>query len=102
MEQYWYWIATTAIGLMIGALGFFLKRTLSELEKKVERSESASSGRSVLMEKRLEKLEDRFDNLLKEMPDKYASRDDMIRMNQGLEYRLDKIQDTLMDIKRGA
>ena len=104
MEQYGFWVTTTVVALMISGLGFFLKRTLSELEKKIERSESATTGRFEGLEKRLDKQEERFDAMIKDLPKQYAYRDDLIRMSQGIDSRLDKIQDSLISLirKEGA
>lgn len=98
MEQYQFWVATTVIGLMIGALGFFLKRTLTEVERKIERSERSNKERFEALEKRVEKQDERFDQLVQGLPTKYAYRDDLIRMSQNIEGKLDRIQDLLMGL----
>lgn len=102
MEQYTYWLITGIIGLMIGALGWFIKRTVSDLEAKITRTETTNQGRFESIEKRIEKQEERFDRMIKDLPKTYAYRDDLIRMTQNIDGRLDKIQDTLMELKRGT
>lgn len=101
MEQYGYWVVTGAVGLMVGALAWFLKRTLAELESKITRSETATKSRFEGLEKRIDKQDERFDQMVKDLPKTYAYRDDLIRMTQNLDARLDKIQDILMDLRKG-
>lgn len=96
------WIATTVIGLMITALGWFIKRMVSELEKKIERSDAANKERFEALEKRIEKQDERMDQMVKDLPRTYALRDDLIRMTQAIEARLDKIHDLLMNNKGGT
>ena len=102
MEQYGVWITTTVVTLMIGGLGFFMKKTLADIEKKIEKNESATAGRLGIIEKRQDKQDERFDAMVKELPKQYAYRDDLIRMSQAIESRLDRIQDILMSQQRGA
>lgn len=102
MEQYGYFIATTVIGLMIGALGWFLQRMVKEIDQKLDRSDNANKDRFDSLEKRVNKQEERFDQMIKDLPKTYAYRDDLLRMMQAIEGRLDKQQDLLMDIKRGG
>lgn len=101
MEQYTYWIVTTILGLMIGALGWLIKKLIGDLETKIARSEASTSKRLEQLEKRVDKGDERFDALIKDLPQKYAYRDDLIRMSQTIEARLDRIQDILLDIKGG-
>lgn len=99
MEQYGFWITTTAIGLMIAALGYFLKRTLGELERKIERSEATTKERFEALEKRIEKQDERFDGLIRDLPTKYAYRDDLIRMTQNIESGMDRIRDGVDNLR---
>ena len=99
MQQVGFWIVTTVAGLMIGALGWFVKRTVSEMEGLVGRSDAANKERFLSIEKRAEKQGERYDAMVSDLPTKYAMRDDLIRMNRNIESRLDKIQDLIMDLK---
>lgn len=98
--QYIFWIATTVIGLMIAALAWFIKRLVSELEAKIARTEKANGERMDALEKRMEKQEDRYDNLLKQLPEKYALRDDLIRLAQNISAEIGSLRDLIINALR--
>lgn len=95
MDQLVYWIATTVLGLMIGALGWFIKRLIDGQKKEMEalRAEVQSSMRQT--NGRIDKLEDKLQETIESMPYKYTMREDFIRSVSGLEQKLDKILEKL-------
>ena len=97
MEQYAHWIVTTAVGLMVAALAWFIKRLVAELEEKIERSERATGARMDALDKRMSRQEDRYDTLLTQLPEKYALRDDLIRMTQNIEGQLSQIRELIVN-----
>lgn len=97
MEQYAHWIVTTAVGLMVAALAWFIKRLVTELEEKIERSERATGARMDALDKRMGRQEDRYDTLLTQLPEKYALRDDLIRMTQNIEGQLSQIRELIVN-----
>ena len=97
MEQYAHWIVTTAVGLMVAALAWFIKRLVAELEEKIERSERATGARMDALDKRMGRQEDRYDTLLTQLPEKYALRDDLIRMTQNIEGQLSQIRELIVN-----
>lgn len=94
--QYSFWVLTTAVGLMIAALAWFIKRLVGELEAKIARSEKTTCERMDALEKRIDRQDDRYDDLLKQLPEKYALRDDLIRMAQNIESQLSQIRDLII------
>jgi len=101
MDQYSFWVVTSVIGLMIAALAWFMKRLVSELEAKIARSEKANRERMDALEKRIDRQDDRYDQLLTQLPEKYALRDDLIRMTQNIEAQLSRIRDLIINGFRG-
>jgi flagellar biosynthesis/type III secretory pathway M-ring protein FliF/YscJ len=95
--QYAYWIVTFAVGLMVAALAWFIRRLIAELENKIERSEKATGERMDALEKRMNRQEDRYDVLLTQLPEKYALRDDLIRMTQNIEAQLSQIRELIVN-----
>jgi DNA repair ATPase RecN len=95
--QYAYWIITGAVGLMVAALAWFIKRLVAELESKIERSEKTTCERMDALEKRMDKQEERYDRLLTQLPEKYALRDDLIRMTQNIESQLSQIRELIVN-----
>ena len=96
-SQYAYWIVTFAVGLMVAALAWFIKRLVAELESKIERSEKTTGERMDVLEKRMDRQEDRCDQLLTQLPEKYALRDDLIRMTQNIEAQLSQIRELIVN-----
>ena len=95
--QYAYWIVTFAVGLMVAALAWFIRRLIAELEGKIERSEKQTGERMDALEKRMNRQEDRYDMLLTQLPEKYALRDDLIRMTQNIEAQLSQIRELIVN-----
>jgi len=95
--RYAYWVVTTAVGLMVAALAWFIRRLIAELESKIERSEKVTGERMDALEKRMSRQEDRYDMLLTQLPEKYALRDDLIRMTQNIEAQLSQIRELIVN-----
>ena len=96
-SEYVYWVVTGAVGLMVGTLAWFIRRLIADLEAKIERGEKATRDRMDALEKRMEKQEERYDRLLTLLPDKYALRDDLIRMSQNIEAQLGQIRELIVN-----
>lgn len=87
MQDPWImWIIQTVTMLGVGALGFFLKQTLSALRNDIARAE-----------KRIDMLEAKFERL----PYDYTTKEDFIRAVSGFETKLDKLFDKVNELKRG-
>ena len=95
--QYAHWVVTSAVGLMVAALAWFIKRLVTELEEKIERSEKATGARMDALDRRMGRQEDRYDMLLTQLPEKYALRDDLIRMTQNIEAQLSQIRELIVN-----
>jgi len=89
------WIIQIAIGLVIGVLGFFMKRTLTQIERQFEQQKSETDKKISDQQNRTEKLEEKLNTFIGNMPFQYTLRDDFIRAFAGLENKLDKILDQL-------
>jgi len=88
MEGWAGWIIQIVTTLAVGIIGFFIKRTLSHLEKASEQQG-----------KRLDKLEDDYHKTLEALPLNYVLRDDFIRTVARLDDKLDKILDKISELK---
>ncbi|MFW5435223.1 hypothetical protein [Paenibacillus apiarius] len=82
----WNWILQTATMLGIGAIGFFLKTTLSEVKQQI-----ASSA------KRVDGIEKELKELKSDLPFIYVTREDYIRTMNNVDKKLDKIHDTMIE-----
>lgn len=66
--------------LVVGALTFFLKKTLSSLEKADEKNAA-----------KIAEVEDKLNDLKADLPLVYVTREDYIRVMNRVEEKLDKI-----------
>ncbi|BFH11103.1 hypothetical protein J6TS7_21730 [Paenibacillus dendritiformis] len=82
----WNWVIQTVTMLGIGAIGFFLKTTLSEIKQQI-----ASSSR------RVDGLERELKELKSDLPFIYVTREDYIRSLNNVDKKLDKIHDTMLE-----
>jgi hypothetical protein len=104
MDQVLFWVVTTIAGIALAALGFFLKKLLTDQKETNQqirtdftqamqdmRADFQSSRE--IQDKRIEKLENRLQDALDGMPYKYTLRDDFIRAMSAVEVKLNKILD---------
>lgn len=80
MDQWIFWLVTTAVMLLVGAIGYFVKRTLDQIVISIKGLE----GRICDLEKKWA-----------ELPFIYTLREDFIRAMSGVENMLNKILDRL-------
>ena len=79
-NKYVYWVITTAIGLMVCAIGFFVKRTLDKNEKRMTAQEA-----------RTRDVEDKLNKTIADLPFLYTLREDFIRAQANHDRKLDQI-----------
>ena len=86
VENYIYWAVTGAIGLLISALAFFVKRGMDKKD-----------ARDKEQDKRIAEVEDKLNNTISQMPFLYTLREDFIRSNAQQNQKLDQIITLLME-----
>ena len=102
MNEWVFWIATTVITSMMGALCYFIKRMISGIDKKLEAMAKSHDDRMERLEERMAAQEERHNQMIKDLPAVYAYRDDLLRMSADIRTQLDKLQDLIVDlIRRG-
>ena len=114
-------IITTVV---VSVIAFFMKRSITQQDAKTAANEAelknatAAIRRDFLtetdrlrtdflakfgtMEKRMDKLEANHNQLVKDIPFIYASKEDMLRMYGDLKMQNDKIFDKLMEMQRSG
>ena len=85
VEEYVFWAVTGAVGLLISALTFFVKRGM---DKKDTRDKE--------QDKRITEVEDKLNNTINQMPFLYTLREDFIRSSAQQTQKLDQIITLLM------
>ena len=80
VEEYVFWAVTGAVGLLISALAFFVKRGMDKKEQ----------------DKRITEVEDKLNNTINQMPFLYTLREDFIRSSAQQTQKLDQIITLLM------
>lgn len=99
-------ITVTAIGL----IGWFAKRTLNQIDERqknteskilaeLERYRTEEAARHAKAETRIERVEERLNHTLQELPTMYTLREDWLRTSSAIDRKLDKIMDLLMGRK---
>lgn len=84
MGEWIFWVATTAISLMVGIIAYYFKKT---------NSETTDAMRN--LSQRVDKLEDKLSETIANMPFNYTLREDFIRSMSGVEMKLNMIIDRL-------
>lgn len=79
-NNYVFWLVTGAIGLLGGAVIFFLKRGLDKFDKRLAKLEDHMHG-----------VEDKLNETIANMPFIYTTREDFIRITASHDRKLDQI-----------
>lgn len=87
------WVSTAILSLMTGALAFFLKKQLGDIEKNIDKNHQDNLASHKNLNDRIDKLETKLQTTIEEMPYRYTLREDFIRAVTGLDAKLDKILD---------
>lgn len=89
------WALPLIFTLLIGALGFFLKRWINEVKESQERIHQETREANRETNERIDKLEEKLQATIEQLPYQYTLREDFIRSVSGLERKLDKILDKM-------
>lgn len=102
------WIIQTVIMLIIGIIGFFIKRSLTEMESKInknnDRIEEVNQQLSDKIDekmKNVDALQKDFQNFKERVVDEFVKKSEHNRVTGEIMTKLDKIFDILMSIKTG-
>lgn len=92
-------------GSVVGVIGFFLVKTLKDIEKKIDKNEIATTSNEQKLESVEDKLSQRIDKVGKELSEhkELVQRDFITKQEHARTYgeiskKLDKIQDYLMQL----
>lgn len=89
------WALPLIFSLLIGALGFFLKRWINDVKESQERIHKENQESIKKTNERVDKLEEKLQATIEQLPYQYTLREDFIRSVSGLERKLDKILDKM-------
>ncbi|BFH15192.1 hypothetical protein M5X00_24425 [Paenibacillus alvei] len=93
----WTWVIQTVIMLGIGAIGFFLKTTLSEVKQHIASSAKRVDELEDKMDTKVAGLEREVKELKSDLPFIYVTREDYIRTMNNVDKKLDRIHDTMLE-----
>lgn len=96
-------IALSAVGIVVGIIGFFLKRTINQSDKLAERVgtlESCKASKEEVCELRDEVTA--LERTTGEIKTNYLTKEDFFREQAKTDRKLDRIMEILLDIKGGG
>ena len=102
MDNWIFWVVTTVFLTMMGALAWFIKRTISNFEASITNVVKTFGDQTDKLERRIAAQEERHNQLIKDLPSVYAYREDMIRYSQDTNSRLDRLQDLMLGFIKGG
>lgn len=90
-NAYIYWVITGAIGLMIGALSWFVKRQRDKDDRRMERIEQAQA-----------RDHEHLERTLRELPLTYTLREEFLRVTGQQTNKIDKLMDMVGEVGKGV
>ncbi len=122
MEAWVMWGLGILSNVITGALAFFIKRNISQsderqktteaemlkrqdkmegnLSRQIEKLQAATEARIDKGEKDLEKLENRFNDFVRDIPRNYVDKETWMVQNQTMDRKLDRITEEIMKLGR--
>lgn len=85
------WIIQTATLLAIGAIGYFLKSTMTEVKDSIKQNNNKIEALEQKFEKKYDDLKDELNCLKSDMPFVYVLREDFIRVMNNVDKKLDRL-----------
>jgi len=85
-------VGSVVLGGVFGMLRWFAARLLADIEQRLSRIDALASE--------VERIEDRLQAVIADMPLQYQRREDAIRQAAELDRKLDRIYEALLDIQR--
>ena len=110
MSDWLFWLITTAIVTTLGIIAFFIKKLVTDAEKRdaetrlqftqtLSNFENKFSSAIADTKIDIRKVEDKLNNLIESLPMTFTLRDDFIRSMSGVEAKLNKILDRLPPVR---
>lgn len=90
-----FWAIQTVIGLMIGAIGYFIKDLRKTMQNEIERSQAESKNNK----DKIEKLEKEFNDYKESVPYKFVLHEEFNRVVGNFDRKLDEIMKYLREGK---
>lgn len=90
-NAYVYWIITGVIGLLTGALAWYMKRQRDKDDKRMEHIEQTQA-----------QDHERLERTLRELPLTYTLREEFLRVTTTQTNKIDKLTDMVSDIGKGV
>lgn len=122
MEAWVMWGLGILSNVITGALAFFIKRNISQsderqktteaemlkrqdkmegnLSRQIEKLQAATEARIDKGEKDLERLENRFNDFVRDIPRSYVDKEAWMVQNQTMDRKLDRITEEIMKLGR--
>lgn len=110
MSDWLFWLITTAVVTALGIIAFFIKKLVTDAEKRDAETRQQFTQTLSNMENKftaaiadtkldIRKVEDKLNNLMENLPLTFTLRDDFIRSMSNVEAKLNKILDRLPPVK---
>lgn len=102
----WWVLLPTAVGVVIGVIGYLMQRSITEMDKKID----GSSGRIDEMSSKLDQSNERLEKIVTDLrrefyqykdkaADEFARKSDFIHVTSDIGKKIDKVYDILLDLK---
>ncbi len=114
------WAVPTVFSIVIGVIAFFAKRTINKRDKAREAKDAKweqdqqemkklitdgfktfreeNEKRHCKTEDRIGKVEERLNETLRQLPEKYTLREDWMRFSSKIDIKLDNIQESILNV----
>lgn len=94
----WQTILPTAATIVVGIIGFLMKRSINEMDKKIDKMDEKLDQSNERLEKSFNELRKEFYEYKDKAADEFAKKIDFIHATADISKKIDKVYDILLDL----
>ena len=102
----WWVLLPTVVGVVVGVIGYLMKRSITQMDKKIDEASWRTDEMSTKLEQLNARLENVVNGLRKEFyeykdkaADEFVRKADFIHVTSDIGKKLDRVYDVLLDLK---
>lgn|GEM_PF-5519218 len=95
----WWVLLPTVIGLVVGIIGYLMKRSINEMDKKIDQLSIKADQTNARLERSFNELRKEFYDYKDKAADEFVKKADFVLVTSDISKKLDRVYDILLDLK---
>lgn len=95
----WWVLLPTAAGVIVGVIGYLMRRSIAEMDKKIDNMGEKIEQSNARLERSVNELRKEFYDYKDKAADEFTKKTDFIMSTSDIGKKLDRVYDILLDMK---